>query len=158
MLAFYRADVAPAADAFAAGPSKLPRAHQTRSTVFSVPTDRVPALMAPEVESDVSRYADPRADAVRARYTAMSWPGDPSSAESIAEDMLRAARRAVARAGTSGMLLPTQRRILLNVQETHGETPICATASPSRTRSATGPATTKRLGCAQPAPSYCRAI
>ena len=40
MLAFYRADVAPAADAFAAGPSKLPRAHQTRSTVFSVPTDR----------------------------------------------------------------------------------------------------------------------
>ena len=51
------------------------------------------------------------------------------------------------------MLLPTQRRILLNVQEaTHGETPIGATASPSRTRSATGSATYKRPGCAQPAP------
>ncbi len=72
------------------------------------------------------RYADSRAHALRERHCAV-FGGDeiPVPVEAIAEDLLGLRVEVVPGLGCSGMLIPAERRILLDAAEaTHGETPI----------------------------------
>ncbi len=74
----------------------------------------------------VGTYEDPRAHAVRERYLeTFGGEGLPVPVEAIAEDLLGLLVEVVPGLGCSGMLVPAERRILLDADEaTHGETPI----------------------------------
>lgn len=65
----------------------------------------------------MDKYDDPRAHALRERYTATFGGGElPVPVESIAEDLLGLAIEA-RELEVSGMLLPAERRILVNAAE-----------------------------------------
>lgn len=69
--------------------------------------------------SSKSKYRDPRADAVRARYHDL-YGGDelPVPVESIAEDLLGLDVQEVELNGVSGMLIPSARTIYVNAEDT----------------------------------------
>jgi hypothetical protein len=71
-------------------------------------------------------YEDPRAHAVRERYLDLfGGEGVPVPVEAIAEDLLGLRIEEWPHIDCSGMLLPAERRIVLNVSEAmHGDTPI----------------------------------
>ena len=79
-----------------------------------------------EAAADPSRYRDPRAHELRARYL-RAFGGDeiPVSVESIAEDLLGLRVEESGEVDCSGLLLPAERRILLNASEaSHDGEPI----------------------------------
>jgi hypothetical protein len=71
-------------------------------------------------------YEDPRAHAVRERYLGLfGGEGVPVPVEAIAEDLLGLRIEESWDIDCSGMLLPAERRIVLNASEAmHGDTPI----------------------------------
>jgi len=77
------------------------------------------------VPSEPTRYTDPRAHQLRAEYLA-TFGGDeiPVPVESIAEDLLGLRIEVCDLGGCSGMLIPTDRLVLVNASESmSGETP-----------------------------------
>jgi hypothetical protein len=74
----------------------------------------------------VSTYEDPRAHAVRERYLDLfGGEGVPVPVEAIAEDLLGLRIEQSWEVDCSGILLPAERRIVLNASEAmHGDTPI----------------------------------
>jgi IrrE N-terminal-like domain len=81
--------------------------------------------MSSESETE-KRYIEPRAHALRARYVAAFGGVEiPAPVESIAEDLLGLRIEESSKLDCSGILLPSERRILLNASEAaHNETPI----------------------------------
>jgi hypothetical protein len=73
-----------------------------------------------------STYEEPRAHAVRERYLGLfGGEGVPVPVEAIAEDLLGLRIEESWEIDCSGMLLPGERRIVLNASEAkHGDTPI----------------------------------
>jgi hypothetical protein len=111
----------------------------------------------PSEGEQVSRYADARAHSLRYRYIA-AFSGDeiPVPVESLAEDLLGLRVEIIPGLECSGMLLPAERRILLDADEAmHGETPI------RRHRFTIAHEIGHWIchceGVPQPAPRYCRA-
>ena len=74
--------------------------------------------MPPVLAATVSRYRDPRAHALRDRYLA-TFGGDeiPVPVEAIAEDLLGLRVEQSSEIPYSGMLLPAERKIVLNAAE-----------------------------------------
>jgi hypothetical protein len=105
-----------------------------------------------------ARYEDPRAHALRARYLATFGGAElPVPVESIAEDLLGLRIERSADLECSGMLVPAERRILLNAAEEPRD------GAPLRRSRFTiahelGHWVCHVLGRANPQPTYCRAV
>ena len=79
------------------------------------------AVMTSEAAASDRKYEDPRAHAVRARYLAtFGGPELPVPVEAIAEDLLGLRVEEAWDLDCSGMLLPAERRIVLNADELVG--------------------------------------
>jgi hypothetical protein len=75
-------------------------------------------------ESAVRKYEEPRAHALRERYLATFGGAEiPVPVESIAEDLLGLRIERSAEIGCSGMLVPAERRIVLNAAEVPRDRP-----------------------------------
>jgi Zn-dependent peptidase ImmA (M78 family) len=109
-------------------------------------------------ESAVRKYEEPRAHALRERYLATFGGAEiPVPVESIAEDLLGLRIERSAEIDCSGMLVPSQRRIVLNASEAPRDSP------PLRRYRFTiahelGHWVCHVLGRPDPQPTYCRAV
>ena len=109
-------------------------------------------------EATARKYEEPRAHALRERYLATFGGAEiPVPVESIAEDLLGLRIEGSAEIDCSGMLVPTERRIVLNAAEAPRDDP------PLRRYRFTiahelGHWVCHVFGHPEPQPTYCRAV